>query len=115
MNRRTCVHRFAQSHRALLRTTSLTLVSRFAQQTKLVAADGHRDALVAKFLEAAAIQRDNPDCEVMFVSESPVDRTVVYLTEVWTSEDAWERATRSPEISAWAEGMSILVAEARAA
>jgi hypothetical protein len=44
------------------------LVRRFAQQTKLVATKGDRDALVAKFLEAAAIQRDNPDCEVMFVS-----------------------------------------------
>jgi quinol monooxygenase YgiN len=46
---------------------------------------------VAEFLAAAAIQRDNPDCEVMFVSESPVDPTVVYVTEVWTSEEAWER------------------------
>ena len=86
-------------------------MSRFALQTRLVATEGSRDALVAKFLEAAAIQRDNPDCEVMFVSESPVDHTVVYLTEVWTSEEAWESATRSPEISAWAAGMSTLVAE----
>ena len=86
-------------------------MSRFAQQTRLVATEGSRDALVAKFLEAAAIQRDNPDCEVMFVSESPVDHTVVYLTEVWTSEEAWESATRSPEISAWAAEMSTLIAE----
>jgi quinol monooxygenase YgiN len=86
------------------------VVNRFAQQTKLVTTEGNRDALVAKFLEAAAIQRDNPDCEVMFVSQSPVDQTVVYLTEVWTNEEAWEKATRSPEISAWGEGMSMLVA-----
>lgn len=86
------------------------LVSRFAQQTKLIAAEGKRDALVAKFLEAVAIQHDNPDCEVMFVSRSPDDPTVVYVTEVWTNKKAWETATRSPEISAWAEGMSTLVA-----
>jgi quinol monooxygenase YgiN len=95
---------------APLRLTNLTLVSRFAQQTRLVVPEGSRDALVAKFLDAAAIQRDNPDCEVMFVSESPVDDTTVYLTEIWTSEKAWARATRSSEISAWAEGMSTLVA-----
>jgi quinol monooxygenase YgiN len=47
----------------------------------------------------------------MVVSESPVDDSVVYLTEVWTSEGAWERAERSPAISAWAKGMSALVAE----
>jgi hypothetical protein len=46
------------------------LVSRFAQQTKLVATDGNRDALVAKFLKAAAIQHDKP-YEVMFVSRCP--------------------------------------------
>lgn len=85
-------------------------VTRFAQQTKLVATEGNRDALVGKFLEAAAIQLDNPDCELMFVSRSPDDQTLVYLTEVWTNEEARETATRSPEIGVWAEGMSRLVA-----
>ena len=47
----------------------------------------------------------------MFVSESPADPAVVYLTDVWTSEGAWETATHSPEISACAVGMSMLVAE----
>lgn len=90
---------------------SLILVSRFAQQTMLISTSGNRDALVTKFLESAEIQRDNPSCEVMFVSTSPVDERVVYLTEVWTSEEAWEEAVGSPETSAWAEGMAALVAE----
>lgn len=75
-------------------------MSRFAQHTKLVATEGNRDALVAKFLQAATIQGDNPDCELVFVSQSPDDETVVYVTEVWTNEEAWEKATRSPEMSA---------------
>ncbi|HEX4519765.1 MAG TPA: antibiotic biosynthesis monooxygenase family protein [Gaiellaceae bacterium] len=83
---------------------------RFGQQTRLTAAAGKRDALVAKFLEVTTIQRGNPDCELMFVSDSPADDTTVFLTEVWTSEEAWERARRGPEVEAWAEGMQALVA-----
>jgi quinol monooxygenase YgiN len=85
-------------------------MSRFAQQTQLVATPGNRDRLVAKFLEAAEIQRDNPSCELMFVSTSATDASVVYLTEVWASEQDWERARRSDAITAWAEGMGLLVA-----
>jgi quinol monooxygenase YgiN len=83
--------------------------SRFAQHTRLVSAPGKRDELVAKFLEAAEIQRDNADCELMLVSTEPDAADVVYLTEVWSSEDAWERARSSPQIRAWAAPMSTLV------
>ena len=81
----------------------------FAQHTRLVAAPGKRDELVAKFLESAEIQRDNPDCGLMLVSTAPDSADIVYLTEVWTSDDAWERARRSPVIQAWAASMPTLV------
>jgi hypothetical protein len=35
-------------------------VTRFAQHTRLRARPGKRDELIAKFLEAAKMQRDNP-------------------------------------------------------
>ncbi len=82
---------------------------RFAQHTRLVAAPGKRDELVAKFLEAAEIQRDNPACELMLVSTAPDAPDVVYLTEIWSAEDAWEQARRRPEIQAWAASMPGLV------
>jgi quinol monooxygenase YgiN len=75
--------------------------TRFAQHTRLVAAPGKRDELVAKFLEAAEIQRGNPACELMLVSTAPDAPDVVYLTEIWSAEDAWEQARRRPEIQAW--------------
>jgi quinol monooxygenase YgiN len=80
----------------------------FAQHTKLVAAPGKRDELVAKFLEAVEIQRDNPACEIMLVSSGPGGSDNVYLTEVWSSREAWERATQSEEIAAWAASMPSL-------
>ena len=61
-------------------------MSRFAQHTRLVAAPGKRDELVAKFLESAGIQRDHPNCELMLVSPTPDSADIVYLTEVWSSK-----------------------------
>ncbi len=84
-------------------------MTRFAQHTRLVAAPGMRDELVGKFLESAEIQRDNPDCGLMLVSTAPDSADVVYLTEVWSSETAWERARRSPVIQTWAAAMPALV------
>jgi quinol monooxygenase YgiN len=87
-----------------------SLVGRFAQHTKLVATSGNTDRLVRKFLQSIDIQRDNPDCEFMMVSRSPVDNDVVYLTEVWSSEEAWEGARHSTAIAEWAREMPSLVA-----
>ena len=84
-------------------------MSRFAQHTRLVAAPDKRNELVAKFLESVEIQRDNPDCELMLVSTAPEAAEVVYLTEVWSSEDTWEQARRSAPIQAWAASMPALV------
>jgi quinol monooxygenase YgiN len=85
------------------------VMSRFTQHTHLVAAPGKRDELVAKFLESAEIQRDSPDCELMLVSTAPDSADIVYLTEVWSSEDAWEQVRRSAPIQAWAASMPALV------
>jgi quinol monooxygenase YgiN len=86
-------------------------VSRFAQQTRLVATGGNADTLVRKFLESAAIQRDNPACELMLAGRSASEEDVVYVIEVWSSEAGWEQARRSDAIAAWADGMPQLVAE----
>jgi quinol monooxygenase YgiN len=87
----------------------VALMPRFAQQTKLVAASGKRSELVAKFIDAAEMQRGNPACEVMLVSVAPDAREVVYITEVWSSAEGWEKATQSDEIQAWAASLPALV------
>jgi quinol monooxygenase YgiN len=87
-------------------------VRRFAQHTELVATSGNAGLLASKFMESVDIQKENPDCELMIVSTSLVHDDVVYLTEVWTSEFAWDSARRSPAISEWAKDMPSLVAGA---
>jgi quinol monooxygenase YgiN len=85
-------------------------MGQFGQQTRLVATPGQRDALVAKFLQSAEIQRENQACKLMIVGTSATENDVVYLMEIWASEAEWERARTSDEVTVWAEGMSGLVA-----
>jgi quinol monooxygenase YgiN len=45
----------------------------------------------------------------MLVSTAPDSADVVYLTEVWSSEAAWEQVRRSLAVQAWAASMPALV------
>lgn len=52
-------------------------MGRFGQQTRLVAKKGRAEALVAKFIEAAEMQRDNPACDLMIAGKSTTEDDVV--------------------------------------
>lgn len=81
----------------------------FGLHTKFVARSGKRDLLVGKLLEVIDMQRSNAACELTLISESPDDRDIVYLTEVWTSEAAHTEATESDAARAWGKGMPELI------
>jgi quinol monooxygenase YgiN len=84
-------------------------MSLFAQTTKLSATGGNVDTLLAKFADAAEIQKDNVACEVMIAARSRVESDVIYVFEVWSSEEEWEAARSSPAIAQWARDMPSLV------
>lgn len=84
-------------------------MSSYMLHSKVQARPGLRDATVAKFLEAAAIQRDNPDCLLTLVSTAPSEPDTVYLTEVWTDKQSHQRATKSDAIKPWAMEMQLHV------
>lgn len=81
----------------------------FVLQSKIQARPGKRDGLVAKFLEAAELQRSNPACALTYVGVSPSSEEEVWLTEVWRSEADHKAATQSPEVAKWAADMPTLV------
>jgi quinol monooxygenase YgiN len=74
-------------------------------QSKVQALPGKRDGLVAKFLEAAELQRGNPACHLTYVATSPDDEVGVWLTEVWRSAKDHKAATQSPAVAKWAADM----------
>lgn len=84
-------------------------MSVFAQTTRLTATPGNVDVLLAKFEVAAEIQKDNAACEVMIAGKSSIESSVVYLIEVWSSEEEWDAARSSPAIAEWARDMPLLV------
>lgn len=84
-------------------------MSLFAQTTKLWATAGNVDVLLAKFDAAAEIQKGNAACEVMIAGKSSIESNVIYLFEVWSSEEEWEAARSSPAIARWARDMPPLV------
>ncbi|EFU39257.1 Antibiotic biosynthesis monooxygenase [Paenibacillus vortex V453] len=47
-----------------------------------------RDELAEILLEAAALLRDNKDCELYIVNVSDSDPNAVWVTELWSSQDA---------------------------
>ena len=81
----------------------------FAQMTKLTATSGNVDVLLAKFEAAAEIQKDNAACEVMIAAKSSIETSVIYVIEVWSSEDEWNVARSSPAIAEWARDLPPLV------
>lgn len=85
-------------------------MSLFAQITQLTATVGKVDALLAKFEEEAEIQKGDAACELMVAAKSTIERNVVYLFEVWSSEEDWDAARSSPAIAKWARDMPPLVA-----
>jgi len=56
------------------------------------------------------MQADNSACQLTIVSSSPEDEDTVFLTEVWSSAEEYERARQSPEVQTWAADMPSLVA-----
>jgi quinol monooxygenase YgiN len=84
-------------------------MSVFTQTTKLTASPGNVDVLLAKFELAAELQKGNAACEVMIAAKSSIESNVVYLFEVWSSEEDWDAARSSPAIAEWARGMPPLV------
>lgn len=86
-------------------------MAQFAQQTRLVATRGKADDLAAKFTEAADLQRDNDACQLMLVAQSVNEEDVVYITEVWSDESAWQQARKSQAVADWAKDISPLVTQ----
>jgi quinol monooxygenase YgiN len=63
-------------------------MSRFGLYGKITVHPGRRDAMVGVLLEAAALLQDDPECELYLVNVSPTEPDEMWVTEVWTSQEA---------------------------
>ncbi len=72
----------------------MSAVGRYA---KAVAKPGKRDELAQKLLEVAQALREAPGCQLYVINRSPADPDVVWVTELWQSQEHLDAALQSPE------------------
>jgi quinol monooxygenase YgiN len=80
-----------------------------ALHNRLTALPGQRDRVIGILLESGKLFDDNPACLLYLVSESIVDPDVIWVTDLWTSEQEHAQALARPELKPFiAEATSLL-------
>jgi quinol monooxygenase YgiN len=71
-------------------------MSAVARYAKMTAKPGQRDALAARMLEAAEALREVPGCELYVINRSARDGDVLWVTELWRSQEELDASLQSP-------------------
>jgi quinol monooxygenase YgiN/mannose-6-phosphate isomerase-like protein (cupin superfamily) len=82
-----------------------------ARYVKATAKPGKGDALAAALLDVAHGLRDVPGCELYVVNRDPSDPDVVWVTELWRSEQHSQDALKDAEAADRIRAVRELVAE----
>jgi quinol monooxygenase YgiN/mannose-6-phosphate isomerase-like protein (cupin superfamily) len=72
----------------------MSAVGRYA---KAVAKPGKGDELAHKLLEVARALKEAPGCQLYVINRSADDRDVVWVTELWQSQEQLDAAGETPE------------------
>ena len=75
-------------------------MNRFGMFGKLVAKPGQRDALVEVLLEAANLLGQAPECELYIVNIVHDEPDVIWVTELWATEEAHLASLTNADVKA---------------
>jgi quinol monooxygenase YgiN len=70
----------------------------FALLNRLTAKPGRRDRVVEILLESGKLFDDNSACRLYLVAESADDADLIWVADLWTSEEEHAEALRAPEM-----------------
>jgi quinol monooxygenase YgiN len=70
----------------------------YALLNRLTAKPGKRDQVVEKLIEAGKPFDDNPACLLYLVTESADDPEVIWVIDLWTSQDEHTQALQDPTL-----------------
>ena len=70
---------------------------------RLTARPGQRQRLVEILLESGKLFDDNPACLLYLVSESADDPNLVWVVDLWASQEAHAEALKAPELRPFVE------------
>lgn len=85
-------------------------MDRFGFYGKITTHPAQRDALVAILLEAAALMRDIPGCDLYIVNTSPTEPDTIWVTEAWHSREAHAASLTRDDVRALIERGRPLIA-----
>ena len=75
----------------------------FALLNRLIAKPGQRDRVVEILVESGKLFDDNAACRLYLVAESAVDPNLVWVADLWTSEEEHAEALKVPEMRPFVE------------
>jgi quinol monooxygenase YgiN len=75
----------------------------FALLNRLTAKPGRRERVVEILLESGKLFEDNPACRLYLVAESADDPNLIWVADLWTSEEEHAEALTVPEMRRFVE------------
>jgi quinol monooxygenase YgiN len=75
----------------------------FALLNRLTAKPGQRERVVEILLESGKLFDDNPACHLYLVTESADDPNLIWVADLWTSEEEHAEALKAPEMRRFVE------------
>jgi quinol monooxygenase YgiN len=75
----------------------------FGLLNRLTAKPGQRERVVEILLESGQLFDDNPACRVYLVAESVDDPNLIWVADLWTSEEEHAEALKAPEMQSFVE------------
>jgi quinol monooxygenase YgiN len=75
----------------------------YALLNRLTAKPGQRARVVEILLESGKLFDDNPACRLYLVAESGEDPNLIWVADLWTSEQEHAEALKAPELRPFVE------------
>lgn len=75
----------------------------FALLNQLAAKPGQRERVVEILLESGKLFDDNPACRLYLVAVSDDDANLIWVADLWTSEQEHAEALKAPELRPFVE------------
>jgi quinol monooxygenase YgiN len=75
----------------------------FGLLNRLSAKPGRRDRVVEILLESGKLFHDNLACRLYLVAESADDPDLIWVADLWTSEEEHAEALKAPEMRPFVE------------
>jgi quinol monooxygenase YgiN len=75
----------------------------YALLNKLTAKPEQRQQVIDILLESGKLFDDNPSCHLYLVSEATQDPNAIWVTDLWTTQEAHEEALKVPELRPFVE------------